>query len=318
MKMEQVSGFADKAELIKWWDALDELTGDWAIADATRALQLARECRHPDAQWFSSLFPPGAGTMEGVKMAMVEQGDDPRALYIAWKLCNSGSLSSLQRAAHMGYAPAQALMCERESDETVAFQWAMKACSQGDRSGMFEVARRLLCGQGCEQDKDKWLELCREAALLGHPLAQLQYTRWAFDPCDWEWFFWRGLAASRGLRVRMFCDEVVDHCASFEKGKHLRILHTAAPVIRAHLDVANCAMLGTVFSGDDMKELVRVLELHSQLIGRVRAAMLCWSMVGRRYGVVKDVRLMVAKMAADQPWIWGDNREEREEGAGEA
>ncbi len=52
---------ADKAELIKWWDALEAVRlslGDPGL-DRQKALQLARECRHADAQWLAALFPAG-------------------------------------------------------------------------------------------------------------------------------------------------------------------------------------------------------------------------------------------------------------------
>jgi hypothetical protein len=77
------AGGVPPRELIKWWDALD-LLGLRCEGDAEEGMRMARECQHPDAQWLVSLLPPDvAVTREQVLPVMMEQGDDPRALYIA-------------------------------------------------------------------------------------------------------------------------------------------------------------------------------------------------------------------------------------------
>jgi hypothetical protein len=54
-------------------------------------IQMVRECRHPDAQWLASLFPAGVEvTSKRMREVMLEQGDDPRALYVAWKVGPKG------------------------------------------------------------------------------------------------------------------------------------------------------------------------------------------------------------------------------------
>jgi hypothetical protein len=76
----------DRAELIKWYDALDLLSGTRCPRDVAKGLQMARECQHPDAQWLASLVPSGARvTQQRMGKLMMEQGDDPRALWLAWQ-----------------------------------------------------------------------------------------------------------------------------------------------------------------------------------------------------------------------------------------
>jgi hypothetical protein len=41
------------------------------------------------------------------------------------------------------------------------------------------------------------------------------------------------------------------------------------------------------------------------MLGRAREAIKCWSMAGRRVGVVKDMRVMISKMAWEEAWRWG-------------
>ncbi len=66
--------------------------------------------------------------------AMAEQGEDPRALFIRSRWANDKALK--QRAAEMGYAPAQA---DWAHDCPVAAEqvlWAEKAVAHGDRHGI--------------------------------------------------------------------------------------------------------------------------------------------------------------------------------------
>jgi hypothetical protein len=40
----------DLAEQMKWWDALDAFADELGVE---KGLQMARECRHSDAQWLA-------------------------------------------------------------------------------------------------------------------------------------------------------------------------------------------------------------------------------------------------------------------------
>jgi hypothetical protein len=103
-----------EADWIKWWDALENFSSFATEPhDLETSLQLARESKHPDAQWLASLLPIGTPlTAEGMERVLLAQGDDPRALFLVWALqAASGEqgereLSLLQRAADCGYAPA--------------------------------------------------------------------------------------------------------------------------------------------------------------------------------------------------------------------
>jgi hypothetical protein len=105
---------ADKADLIRWWDALDQLAGSYSPTNIPLGLRLARRCQHPDAQWLSSLFPDSdsAVTKDEMLRVMQGQGEDLRAMHIRGSLlrCDDFAKDLLQRAAELGYAPAQAAM----------------------------------------------------------------------------------------------------------------------------------------------------------------------------------------------------------------
>jgi hypothetical protein len=297
----------DKAELIKWWDALDVLDQD--ERDVEKALRMARECRHPDAVWLASLFPSGAAvTRQRMREVMREQGGDARALHLAWRL-NVDRVEApdlLERAAATGYAPAQA---DLSSDlrGARAFELAQLAAAQGSRRGMCELARCFRYGMGCAKDDSRATELFLAAAELGDASAQWCYGEMAFGSSDWERFHWWSLAVARGCGKDSFLDDTVCLLPAFEGGQLGRILHVTAPVLRANLNVVEQEVFGTKIGKEVWQRLLRVLELHEAMIYRARRAVMCWSMAGRRRGVVKDMRVMIAKMLWEEPWRWGSN-----------
>jgi hypothetical protein len=282
-------------ELIKWWDALDLLTGTLATPQVEKALQLARECQHPDAQWLAALFPVGVvATGESVAQVMLEQGvNDPRAAYLAWKLSRLGPYENVLRAAERGYTPAQAELASNASgaDQLV---WAQRAAAGGDRRGMFWLGMCYRRGVGCEKDEAKAREVLRAAAELEHPLAQCDYGELSFGEYDWERFVWYARAESRGFGVRNICDTVLPLLPLFEKERLGRILHIVSPIFRKQ----------PVNNGGKGRQMQRILALHEAMLAKARGAVDCWSIVGRRRGVVKDIRVVIAKMAWEEPWLW--------------
>jgi hypothetical protein len=60
-------------------------------------------------------------------------------------------------------------------------------------------------------------------------------------------------------------------------------------------------------------QLERVIELHAAMLGRARRAIDCWSMAGWRLRVVKDMRVVIAKMAWEEVWRLGEMMEVKRE-----
>jgi hypothetical protein len=59
-----------------------------------------------------------------------------------------------------------------------------------------------------------------------------------------------------------------------------------------------------------LQKLGRVLHLHEAMVARAKRAIECWSMAARRCGVVKDMRVMIAKKAWAEPWQWGEKQQQ--------
>jgi TPR repeat protein len=162
--MKQVAS-CDKAEQIKWRDTLDMLSGQ--CGSFAKGLELARQCRHPDAQWLCSFFPDGSSPMTQELLRTVmsepERRDDPRARFL---LAEFGDGSRVQRSAELGYAPAQAAMALFASSSEEELFWTEKAAAQRDRAALFLLSFRLQEGPGCAPDPARALRMLKEAAEL--------------------------------------------------------------------------------------------------------------------------------------------------------
>jgi hypothetical protein len=292
-----------RAECIRWWDALDALPNK---EDVECGLQLARASLHPDALWLASQFPAGTEvTRQQMAAAMIEQGDDPRALYIAWRLVERSEENLLLRSAERGYAPAQAKMSAMTSGDE-SYEWAERAAASGDGEGLFRLGQSCHYGRGCCVDTDRATSLYRSAAELGLPAAQVAYGWLAFGDTDWRRFLWHGRAAMWGENGRPFLNSVLRLFASFARGENGRVLHTVVPVMQSCL--ATPELLGVELHGVERRQLNVLLELHEAMLGRAREAIACWSIVARRRGMAKDMRVMVAQMAWEEAWQWSEGR----------
>jgi TPR repeat protein len=231
---------------------------------------------------------------------MRKQGDDPRALYLLYMFGTKfTNIDARKRSAAMGYAPAQAICAPFADSDAESFSFAESAAGQGDRSGLYRLGELLLKGSGCTADPARALEVLKRAATLGHERAQIRYGELAFDE-NWERHSWWGIAARRGLGNSFF-SAMLRFLPSFENGEHGRILHTMATVLLSGIDEVRDMQ----FDEAEVKEAIeRVLELHDAMLERARRAIDCWSMAAQRRGVVKDIRVVIAKMVWEEPWRW--------------
>jgi hypothetical protein len=164
----------DKAELIKWYDALDTLTGTLGPQDVEKGLQMACECQHPDAVWLASLFPAGAEvTQERVREVMLQQGDDPRAMWIAWRAGGLNDKALLSRAAERGFARAQVDLAHRTDDDAESLRMPELAVDQEDREALYKLGDMWLQEEG--KDITTAIEPSRRAAELNDGPAQEKY-----------------------------------------------------------------------------------------------------------------------------------------------
>jgi hypothetical protein len=308
--MNRGSVAVERAEEIKWWNALDLIKESSGYSDKLNpGIQLARECRHPDAQWLVSLLPAGVEvTSACLRNVLMGQTQDARALHLLF--ATGSAFGGLRRAAEMGYAPAQALLAKSVVPILVedAFSFAEKASSQGHRDGHMLLGQCYLSGRGCAKDRLRAIALFKEAAELDQEVAQGFYGTLVYGELDWERYYWWGRASVKGHKLQLYVDAILQLLLpQFEKNACGRKLHTVAPVIRAHMNVAKCRVFEHYVAHATVIDLRRVLALHDAMMHRARQAIACWSMAGRRRGVVKDIRVIIAKKLWEEAWQWGES-----------
>ncbi len=95
-------------ELFKWLEIRDTLLGNNdKNQDIAAALALARDCKHPDAVWLTSIFEgKNVSTKEDARKVFLSCMNDARALCFAWHLTDDrgDDFSLLRRAAELGNA----------------------------------------------------------------------------------------------------------------------------------------------------------------------------------------------------------------------
>jgi hypothetical protein len=284
-KMNAGAAFVQLRESIKWQDAQDELMRR-PTPDIDRGLRIARDCRHPDA----SLFPAGVSvTGEDMKRVMRAQGDDVRALFLR------GDGAACARAAELGYAPAQAYRAWWALDAK-SVELAQRAASQSHRVGLTALGCSLLGGEGCAKNPEQAMVLLRAAADLEHAFALFWCSYIARGKTS-EKHFWFGRLDYRPLYAR----EVFELVPLFEKGEHCRLLQIAARMFRK---VIRYTETGDPIVTHSLPKIRRVIQLHESMVERVITAIDCWSVVARRIGVVKDIRVVIGKIVWDEAWAW--------------
>jgi TPR repeat protein len=120
---------------------------------------------------------------------MREQGDDPRALCVAWMVKRKVPDALLERAAQMDYAPALGVMSATGAvfgEDEKAFAFAQRAAAKGDRYGAYALGYCFWKGNGCAKDLPRAIELFREGAKLEHRSAKVFYGELAFGELEWE------------------------------------------------------------------------------------------------------------------------------------
>jgi hypothetical protein len=190
----------------------------------------------------------------------------------------------------MGYAPAQARLSSQGSlhDQLV---WAQRAGAQGDRCGFTWLGDCLMNGHGCAKNEKRARDCYWQAAELGDPLGQFCFCQVGFHEYDWERCHWWAKAATApGNHNFRLISAVIKLEPSFARGEHGRILFEIAPaaaVLRNGLDEDVDVEAGS---------RTNVLRLHNVARAKARAAVDCWSAVGRRLRVVKDMRVEIARL----------------------
>ena len=290
-------------ELFKWLDIRDSLLGkNKRQQDITAALALARDCKHPDAVWLTSIFEgKDVSTKEDVREVFLCCENDARALCFAWHLIDDhwNDLPLLRRAYEMGNAFACSTLCVEvwgENNEE-AFRLAQVAASQHEPDGFNWLGRCFRDGVGCEEDLNLAKENYMIAAELGNVGAAGCYGRF-FDESDPVRWLWWGRSALRGYSVS-FLSSFSDQVEKFFSGSgNATVAFLIGRALKGNIDKEKKDFFG---EWHHMFDLIiglanQAVSFYSSQIESARLAVDAWTIVATRLHLIKDMRIYIGKM----------------------
>ncbi len=269
------------------------------------ALKLASKSTHPDAMWFVSVLKEMSDPLDEFH-TLYAATKDIRALY--FDVCldiayGSGSyetqIEKLRIAARGGFPSAQAeeamrLRVEGQYQEAKVF--AKLAAEAGDAMGLFELSHHV-------EDKATKRDLLTRAMAMGHVGAahrlRQQVSRW--DPLRIVAEFrileltpqvtTRCVFKSVALVAKKFLSEYRTNYGAtlYECGRQLK---------HAGWNKKYGRLFGSMLMRNSLRErpCEAALDHYQVTNDNARMSVDAWSIIGKRIGVVKDIRLIIARM----------------------
>ena len=298
----------DTAELFKWLDVRDTLLGDnYKAQDITAALALARDCKHPDAEWLTSIFEgKDVATKEDAREVFLSLENDARALCFAWWLSENApdDLSPLLRAAELGEPFAQGLWLyfsdfERLEDYEESLLQAFTLASVGERLGYFIVGK-LLVGSLVQQHRAIFKPYLLVAAKLGLVEAwsllaeQVQSPEcWHFAGKAWTLKKYFPLASE-------FAHEVEQFFSSSAPDENAAVVFLIGRALKGNIDMEKKEIFGNNHEFNSrVGPANQAVSFYDSQIKSARLAVDTWTLVATRLRVIKDMRIYIGKMIWD-------------------
>jgi TPR repeat protein len=294
------------ATQLEWYKIRDTLFGENFVSqDISLAIEMASSCDHPDARWLTDACAgKDVTTVKDAKRVFSALGqNDARALCFAWMLGDQEDLAPLLSSAERGFAFAQAQFPEL-TDGDEKFKFAQLSAAQGERDGLFWLGLCFRFGDGCEEDLIKAKENFLLASALGEVWSMVHLGK-LLEESDPERFCWWGRAAAVGHSANLLSN-FVKQVNLFNSGTGSgAVVFSIGRALRGHVN----EQAKTIFKerhGFDFDSLIgpakQAIAFYEAQIKATKDAMRAWTEVGVHFGVVKDLRKLIAKM------IW-DSRE---------
>ncbi len=289
-------------ELFKWLDVRDTFLGkNYKEQDITAALALARDCKHPDAMWLTSIFEGNdVSTKENAREVFLCCENDARALCFAWWLAGDrkDDLTLLRRAAGMGNAFACSSLREQVWGENKeeAFRLARAAASKHERDGFYWLGYFFRSGLGCEKDLNLAKKNILIAAELGHVWAALDYGH-LLDESDPARWLWLGRAALRGWRIS-FLDHFAKQVNQFFSGAgNAIVVFLIGRALKGNIVMEKMEIFGANYYFESLiGPANQAVSFYSSQIKSASLAVDTWALVATRLHLIKDMRIYIGKL----------------------
>ncbi len=291
-------------ELFKWLDVRDTLLGlNYKKQDSKAALALARDCKHHDALWLTSIFEgKDVSTEEDARKVFVSLKDDARALCFAWWLSDDRGrdFALLHRASEMGYAFACSTLSGQvwNEDEEQAFGLARLAASKQERDGFYWLGFCFDHGLGREMNGEEAAKGYLIAAELGHVSAGAEYGKLLQDSDAFRWV-WLARSALHGDSFQ-FVYSIWNEIELFVSGSgNACNMFLMGLALKGNISIGEQEIFGWETKLEWISSANLAVSFYDSQIKSARSAIDTWTLVGMRAGIMKDMRIYVGKMIWD-------------------
>lgn len=300
-------------ELRSWYDARDVFFGvNYTKRDRVKGLEMASKCTHEDAVWLCSVYrkEDAIKPLDFASLVFASQPRDRRS--ICFLACHGfvHCVDLLLESASIGYTFAQNELLRRGCGGIpidTRNRYIENAASAWEPHAMYMLYKHALYTKNLEKSR-----VCLQfAALLGSATAIHKHVVDTFDDTDPNAYTILGDLLCRGRKknvtFRLFfdyidlyrCGKVEYSEATYEIGKSLCSYGQVESwfVEEIYIRTGHQISKERVKSSFDF-----AVDFYNGQHRLVCDAIHTWSLIGRRFKVVKDIRIMIGKM------IWADRR----------
>ncbi len=287
-------------DLLLWLDVRDALLGEnERKQDVSAALALARGCKHPDALWLTSVCKD-VTTKEEARAVFLSFETDARALCFAWFLSQSRSenLLLLRRASDLGCACAASALCFESKDPPESFCMARLAAKERERDGFFWLGFCFLEGRGCVSDVEKAKQNFLISGSLGHVAGSMFYGR-LLNETDLHRWSWLARPGWSTWFQEAFL-EVVHRVFDDGSGKSSTVVFAIGCALKGKIDMEKKEILGNILMYDSLiGPANQAVSFYDEQTECARIAVNTWAIVGKRFGIAKDIRRLIGTLIWD-------------------
>ena len=206
-------------------------------------------------------------------------------------------VEGLKRAAALGEPFAQACLASIETQPLVRLRFAQQSAELDERDGHYELALCLQNGVGdVSPNAALAIHHFERAARLGRVDAAREYGR-LFAENDAQRWYWLGKAAARGDPY-FFVQDFFKQVRLFEDGVgHAHVVFAIGRALKGQIDKRQKEIFAVSY---DFAKLVGpavlALEFFESQSASARKAVDAWTLVGIRFKIIKDVRVLIGKL----------------------
>ncbi len=283
-------------ELRKWFRIRDLFLGENGTSfDMEKAWNLALDCEHEDAIWLRTTFTPDMTVVD--VMITLGRGHDYRSQVFGW-LYSGGeqTFNAVREAAKSGYPYASALCAEYEKTPLLKLDYANYAILFGQEP----LAHKVL---GCfmhyvTTESNKHLKM---AAKLGHVKGTIIYADVMITKDDPKRGYWECLAARYGHTSIHFRSEIRrTELTKFGESKHKPYWYHVGRAYQVDIPCKDMLIRenGCIIPENDSFHVVMdtLKDFYCNTNKTARQSIDTWTLVSRRLGVVKDIRIVIARL----------------------